>query len=62
MTISREKCLEMADRLAKECTSGDEFLEALINHAYAEGQKDMQKKLAGDRDYGYIDWRGCNEI
>ena len=46
MTISREKCLEMADRLAKECTSGDEFLEALINRAYAEGQKDMREQAA----------------
>lgn len=44
--ISREKCLEMADSLAKECTSGDEFLEILINRAYAEGQKDMRERAA----------------
>ena len=54
MTISREKCLEMAQEAGFAYEgSGDGLyicntcdIEDLINHAYAEGQKDMLERAA----------------
>ena len=47
MTISREKCLEMGDEIYGKTYWNEamtERLEALINRAYAEGQRDMRER------------------
>ena len=66
MTISREKCLEMVreedlDWQRGFCLSGEtNRYEALINRAYAEGQRDMRDRIIDK--LGSYDANKCAQI
>ena len=54
--IPREKCLEWAKEanISTDWHPATNEIEALINRAYAEGQKDMRERVLATSAYGHI--------